>query len=121
MKISAARLPAKRGCKSYAKRKCASGARTTAAATRSRPDCNLIAWSIARYRLYRWASITMHFEYLRKHINVLVALSHVAKDRAVSARLRELADECRIMLSLAEVSEVVAGIIKSSEVKSPDE
>jgi hypothetical protein len=39
----------------------------------------------------------------------------------VSARPRELADECRIMLSLADVSEVVAGVIKSSEVKPPDE
>ena len=63
----------------------------------------------------------MHLEYLRKHVDALVALSHDAKDRAVSARLRELADECRIMLSLADVSEVVAGVIKRSEVKQPDE
>jgi hypothetical protein len=63
----------------------------------------------------------MHLEYLRKHIDALVALSHDVKDRAVSARLRELADECRIMLSLADVSEVVAGVIKSSVVKLPDE
>jgi hypothetical protein len=63
----------------------------------------------------------MHLEYLRKHIDALVALSHDVKDRAVSMRLRELADECRIMLSLADVSEVVAGVIKSSEVKSPGE
>jgi hypothetical protein len=63
----------------------------------------------------------MHLEYLRKHIDALVALSHDVKDRAVSARLRELADECRIMLSLADVSEVVAGVSKSSEVKTPDE
>jgi hypothetical protein len=63
----------------------------------------------------------MHLEYLRKHIDALVALSHDVKDRAVSARLRELADECRIMLSLADVSEVVTGVNKSSEVNPPDE
>ena len=63
----------------------------------------------------------MHLEYLRRHIDALVALSRDVKDRAVSARLRELADECRIMLSLADVSEVVAGVNKSSKVKLPDE
>jgi hypothetical protein len=63
----------------------------------------------------------MHLEYLRKHIDALMALSHDVKDRAASARLRELADECRIMLSLADVSEVVAAVIKSPEVNPSDE
>jgi hypothetical protein len=63
----------------------------------------------------------MHLEYLRKHIDALMALSHDVKDRAASARLRELADECRIMLSLADVSEMVAAVIKSSEVNPSDE
>jgi hypothetical protein len=66
-------------------------------------------------------SSMMHLEYLRKHIDALVALSHDVKDRAVSARIREPADECRIMLSLADITEVVAGVNKNSEVKSPDE
>jgi hypothetical protein len=38
-------------------------------------------------------------EYLRKHIDALLRLSHDVKDRAVAAKLREMADECRIMLS----------------------
>lgn len=69
--------------------------------------------------LYR--SSIMHLEYLRKHIDALMALSHDVKDRAASARLRELADECRIMLSLADVSEMVAAVIKNSEVNPSDE
>jgi hypothetical protein len=63
----------------------------------------------------------IHLEYLRKHIDALVALSHDVTDRAVSGRLRELADECRIMLSLADISEVVAGVNKNSELKPPYE
>jgi hypothetical protein len=55
------------------------------------------------------AATTMNqLEYLRKHIDALVALSHNVKDRAVSEKLREMADECRIMLSLADVSEIAA-------------
>src|ERR1019366_8382358 len=52
------------------------------------------------------ASTMMQLEYLRKHIDALMALSHDVKDRAVSEKLREMADECRIMLSLADVSDV---------------
>ncbi len=35
-------------------------------------------------------------ECLRKHIDALLHLSHDVKDQAVSAKLREMADECRI-------------------------
>ena len=51
-------------------------------------------------------------EFLRKHIDSLMALSNEAKDRAVSARLRELADECRIMLSVADISGLAADLTK---------
>jgi hypothetical protein len=53
-------------------------------------------------------------EFLRRHIDDLVALSHNTKDRAVSGRLRELADECRIMLSLADISDLAAGLNKNA-------
>jgi hypothetical protein len=53
-------------------------------------------------------------EFLRRHIDDLVALSHNAKDRAVSGRLRELADECRIMLSLADIKDLAAGLNKNA-------
>jgi hypothetical protein len=49
-------------------------------------------------------------EYLRKHIDALLRLSHDVKDQAASAKLREMADECRIMLSVADISELAAGL-----------
>jgi hypothetical protein len=52
-------------------------------------------------------------EYLRKHIDALLRLSHNVKDRAVSAELREMADEFRILLSVADISELAAGLIES--------
>jgi hypothetical protein len=51
-------------------------------------------------------------EYLRKHIDALLVLSHDAQDRAASAKIRELADECRIMLSLMDIRDVAAGLNK---------
>jgi hypothetical protein len=47
-------------------------------------------------------------EYLRKHIDALLRLSHDVKDRAVSAELREMADEFRIFLSVADISDFAA-------------
>jgi hypothetical protein len=55
----------------------------------------------------------MLLEFLRKHIDALLVLSHDVKDRAASARLRELADECRIMLSLADIRDLAAGLNKN--------
>jgi hypothetical protein len=52
-------------------------------------------------------------EYLRKHIDALLHLSHDVKDPAVAAKLREMADECRIMLSVADVSELAAALNKA--------
>jgi hypothetical protein len=53
-------------------------------------------------------------EHLRKHIDALLALSYDVKDPEASARLRELADECRLMLSLADISELSAGLARKS-------
>ena len=57
----------------------------------------------------------MHLEFLRKHIDALLALSHDARDPAVSAKLRELADECRIILSVADIADLAAGLKKTCE------
>jgi hypothetical protein len=65
--------------------------------------------------LQGWASSMMHLEFLRKHIDALMALSHDARDPAVSAKLRELADECRIVLSLADIVDLAAGLKKTRE------
>jgi hypothetical protein len=56
----------------------------------------------------------MQAEFLRNHIEALLRLSHDAKERAISARLREMADECRIMLSAADISDQVAALSKAA-------
>jgi hypothetical protein len=43
-------------------------------------------------------------EYLLNHIEALLRFSHDVKDRAVSAQLREMADELRIMVSVADIT-----------------
>jgi hypothetical protein len=47
-------------------------------------------------------------EYLLNHIDALLRLSHDVKDRAVSAKLREMADEFRIMVSVADITNLAA-------------
>jgi hypothetical protein len=47
-------------------------------------------------------------KYLLDHIEALLRLSHDAKDRTVSAKLREMADELRIMVSVADVTDFAA-------------
>lgn len=53
-------------------------------------------------------------EYLVDHIAALLRLSDDIKDRAVSAKLREMADEIRIMISVADVTELVAELNKAA-------
>src|SRR5580692_10289367 len=48
--------------------------------------------------------------YLLNHIEALLRLSHDAKDRAVSAKLREMADEFRIMVSVADITDFAAEV-----------
>jgi hypothetical protein len=52
-------------------------------------------------------------EYLRDHVDALLRLSRQVNDEAASAKLGEMADELRIMLSVADISELVAGLIES--------
>jgi hypothetical protein len=51
--------------------------------------------------------------YLRDHIDALIRLSHEVQDRAASAKLREMADELRIMVSVAAVTDLVATLHKN--------
>jgi hypothetical protein len=53
-------------------------------------------------------------EYLLKHIDALLRLSHDVKDPAVSAELREMADEFRIMVSVADITDLVAALNKNA-------
>ena len=47
-------------------------------------------------------------KHLLNHIEALLRLSHEARDRTVSAKLREMADEFRIMVSVADVTDFAA-------------
>jgi hypothetical protein len=53
-------------------------------------------------------------KYLLDHIDALLRLSHDIKDRTVSAKLREMADEFRIMVSVADITELAAGLNKAA-------
>jgi hypothetical protein len=49
-------------------------------------------------------------KYLLNHIDALLRLSHDVKDRAVAARLREIVDEFRLMVSVADITDFAAGL-----------
>jgi hypothetical protein len=59
-------------------------------------------------------------EYLLNHIDALLRLSHDAKDRAVSAKLQEMADEFRIMVSVADITDLAAALNKNAVPLAPD-
>jgi hypothetical protein len=48
-------------------------------------------------------------KYLLDHIDALLRLSHDVKDRAVAAKLREIVDEFRIMVSVADITDLAQG------------
>jgi hypothetical protein len=52
--------------------------------------------------------VMLSTKHLLNHIEALLRLSHAARDRAVSAKLREMADEFRIMVSVADVTDFAA-------------
>jgi hypothetical protein len=51
---------------------------------------------------------------LLDHIEALLRLSRDVKDRAISAKIREMADELRILISVADVSDLAAGLSSAS-------
>jgi hypothetical protein len=53
-------------------------------------------------------------KYLLNHIEALLRLSHEVRDRAVSAELREMADEFRIMVSVADITDLAAELSQSA-------
>ena len=53
-------------------------------------------------------SVTLPAKHLLDHIEALLRLSHDARDRTVSAKLRDMADEFRIMVSVADVTDFAA-------------
>jgi G:T/U-mismatch repair DNA glycosylase len=58
-------------------------------------------------------------KYLLDHIEALLRLSHDAKDRAISAKIREMADELRIMISVADVTDLAATLSSAYSVAAP--
>jgi hypothetical protein len=59
--------------------------------------------------------------YLLNHIEALLRLSHDAKDRAVSAKLREMADEFRIMVSVADITDFAAELSQKTVPRATSE
>jgi hypothetical protein len=49
-------------------------------------------------------------EYLRHHVDALLRLSREIKDRAAAAKLQEMADELRIIVSVTEIAGLAAGL-----------
>jgi hypothetical protein len=47
-------------------------------------------------------------QHLLDHIEALLRISHDVPDRAISAKLREMADELRILISVADVADLAA-------------
>jgi hypothetical protein len=56
---------------------------------------------------------------LLDHIEALLRLSHDAKDPAISAKIREMADELRILISVADVTDFAATLSNASSVAAP--
>lgn len=52
-------------------------------------------------------------EYLRNHVDALSRLSHDVKEPAMSGKLQEMADEFRIMVSVADVIDLAAALNKN--------
>lgn len=59
-------------------------------------------------------------KYLLNHIDALLRLSHDVDDRAASAKLREMADEIRIMVSVADVTGFAAALNENAAPPTPD-
>jgi len=51
--------------------------------------------------------------YILDHIDALVRLSQAVQDQTASAKLREMADELRMMVSVADVTDLVATLRKN--------
>jgi hypothetical protein len=58
-------------------------------------------------------------KHLLDHIEALLRLSHDAKDRAISAKIQEMADELRILISVADVTDFAATLSSASAVAVP--
>jgi hypothetical protein len=59
-------------------------------------------------------------EYLLNHIDALLRLSHDVKDREASAELRAMADEFRIMVSVADITGFAAALNKGAAPAASD-
>ena len=55
-------------------------------------------------------------KHLLDHIEALLRLSQDAKDRAISAKIREMADELRILISVADVTDFASTLSSASSV-----
>ncbi len=56
---------------------------------------------------------------LLDHIAALLRLSDDIEDRAISAKIREMADELRILISVADVTDLAAVLSNASSAAAP--
>ena len=54
--------------------------------------------------------MTLTPEYLRHHIDALLSLSRDIKDSAAAAKLHEMADELRIIVSVTDIADMAADL-----------
>jgi hypothetical protein len=57
--------------------------------------------------------------YLLDHIGALIRLSREIQDRTACAKLREMADELRIILSVADITDLVGTLNKNAQWRAP--
>ena len=57
--------------------------------------------------------------YLLDHIRALIRLSHEVQDRTTCAKLREMADELRIIVSVADVTDLAATLNRNVQRPAP--
>ena len=58
-------------------------------------------------------------KYLLNHIDALIRLSQEVQDRTASAKLREMADELRIMVSVADVTDLATTLNRNVQRPAP--
>ena len=57
--------------------------------------------------------------YLLDHIDALIRLSQAVQDRTASAKLKEMADELRIMVSVADVTDLATTLNRNVQRPAP--
>jgi len=58
-------------------------------------------------------------KHLLDHIEALLSISHDVSDKAIAAKLREMADELRILISVADIADLAATLGNPAPAAAP--